>query len=317
MDNEIKGVGNSINYKYRMHDPRLGRFFAVDPLAGKYPFYSPYAFSGNRVNDAVELEGKEPVHYQDPYTVWKMNQVFTGEISPKEGAKSCLLSSSAYGAGFLSGIGGMLASPLVATEFSLLTSTSWGSLPLVESYIAGAASTTALSRGLAFTSDAGGQWVYQSAQNDWNFGVGFSKISWTSPSLDLINPSANILNGFFSSTFRNSIESGWNIGKPNEIISGTVSQFAFGSLTTSIKTSWINSISYEKQLVNTLFENGLFQSGQKQAINYGVLRYGIGSGINIGMDAAKVFWGEELNNNIDKKVVDNNDNTMEGGYGVE
>jgi hypothetical protein len=227
------------------------------------------------------------------------------------------LSSSAYGAGFLSGIGGMLASPLVATEFSLLTSTSWGSLPLVESYIAGAASTTALSRGLAFTSDAGGQWVYQSAQNDWNFGVGFSKISWTSPSLDLINPSANILNGFFSSTFRNSIESGWNIGKPNEIISGTLSQFAFGSLTTSIKTSWINSISYEKQLVNTLFENGLFQSGQKQAINYGVLRYGIGSGINIGMDAAKVFWGEELNNNIDKKVVDNNDNTMEGGYGVE
>ena len=43
-----------------MHDPRVGRFFAVDPLTKKYPFYSPYAFSGNRVIDARELEGLEP-----------------------------------------------------------------------------------------------------------------------------------------------------------------------------------------------------------------------------------------------------------------
>ena len=60
-DDEVKGEGNSINYKYRMHDPRIGRFFAIDPLAAKYPFYSPYAFSGNRVIDAIELEGLEPV----------------------------------------------------------------------------------------------------------------------------------------------------------------------------------------------------------------------------------------------------------------
>ncbi|WP_459926617.1 RHS repeat domain-containing protein [Flavobacterium covae] len=59
-DDEIKGEGNSLNYTFRMHDPRLGRFFAVDPLAPKYPFYSPYQFSGNRVIDMVELEGLEP-----------------------------------------------------------------------------------------------------------------------------------------------------------------------------------------------------------------------------------------------------------------
>src|SRR5690606_35641822 len=59
-DDEIKGDGNSLNYKYRMHDPRIGRFFAVDPLARKYPYWSPYAFSGNRVIDARELEGLEP-----------------------------------------------------------------------------------------------------------------------------------------------------------------------------------------------------------------------------------------------------------------
>ncbi len=59
MDNEIKGVGNSLNYKYRMHDPRLGRFFAIDPLAKKYPWNSPYAFSENRVIDGIEMEGLE------------------------------------------------------------------------------------------------------------------------------------------------------------------------------------------------------------------------------------------------------------------
>jgi RHS repeat-associated protein len=61
-DNEIKGSGNSINYKYRMHDPRIGRFFAVDPLTASYPHNSPYAFSENNVINAVELEGLEKVY---------------------------------------------------------------------------------------------------------------------------------------------------------------------------------------------------------------------------------------------------------------
>lgn len=60
-DNEIKGQGNSINFKYRMHDPRIGRFFARDPLSADYPWNSPYAFSENRVIDAIELEGLEKV----------------------------------------------------------------------------------------------------------------------------------------------------------------------------------------------------------------------------------------------------------------
>ncbi len=66
-DDELKGTGNSINYKYRMHDARIGRFFAVDPLVHEYPFYSPYSFSGNRVIDKIELEGLEPadINVQD------------------------------------------------------------------------------------------------------------------------------------------------------------------------------------------------------------------------------------------------------------
>lgn len=58
-DDEVKGNGNSINFKYRMHDPRVGRFFAVDPLAPSYPWNSPFSFSENRVIDGVELEGLE------------------------------------------------------------------------------------------------------------------------------------------------------------------------------------------------------------------------------------------------------------------
>lgn len=59
-DDEVKGEGNSYNYTFRMHDPRLMRFFATDPLAKEYPWFTPYQFSGNRLIDAIELEGLEP-----------------------------------------------------------------------------------------------------------------------------------------------------------------------------------------------------------------------------------------------------------------
>ncbi len=42
-----------------MHDPRVGRFFATDPLESKYPWYSPYQFGGNSPIMSVELEGLE------------------------------------------------------------------------------------------------------------------------------------------------------------------------------------------------------------------------------------------------------------------
>jgi RHS repeat-associated protein len=59
MDDELKGEGNSVNYKYRMHDPRIGRFFAVDPLASKYPYMTPYQFAGNKPIWSREIEGLE------------------------------------------------------------------------------------------------------------------------------------------------------------------------------------------------------------------------------------------------------------------
>ncbi|MBL0910918.1 MAG: hypothetical protein IBJ09_00990 [Bacteroidia bacterium] len=65
-DDEMKGAGNSLNYEYRMHDPRIGRFFTVDPLTAKYPYNSPYAFSENKVIHMVELEGLETATPQLP-----------------------------------------------------------------------------------------------------------------------------------------------------------------------------------------------------------------------------------------------------------
>lgn len=56
---EIDSETGLVNYTFRMHNTRLGRFFAVDPLANDYSHNSPFAFSENRVIDATELEGLE------------------------------------------------------------------------------------------------------------------------------------------------------------------------------------------------------------------------------------------------------------------
>lgn len=69
-DDEIKGEGNSLNYTFRMHDPRIGRFFATDPKEDEYPWNSPYAFSENRVLDAIELEGAEHLNV-NVYRIFK------------------------------------------------------------------------------------------------------------------------------------------------------------------------------------------------------------------------------------------------------
>lgn len=47
------------SFKWRNHQPDIGRFFNVDPLSEKYIYNSPYAFSENKVVGHVELEGLE------------------------------------------------------------------------------------------------------------------------------------------------------------------------------------------------------------------------------------------------------------------
>jgi RHS repeat-associated protein len=47
------------HFRWRMHNPEIGRFSTIDPLSEKYTYNSPYAFSENRVIDGVEIEGLE------------------------------------------------------------------------------------------------------------------------------------------------------------------------------------------------------------------------------------------------------------------
>ena len=60
-DDDFKGKGNSLNFEFRIYDPRVGRFFRVDPLLNQYPHNSPYSFSENVVVNSIELEGLEKI----------------------------------------------------------------------------------------------------------------------------------------------------------------------------------------------------------------------------------------------------------------
>lgn len=64
-DNEINGEGNSYAFKYRIHDPRLGRFLSVDPLAKDYAWNSTYAFAENSPIAFMDLEGLERFYAPD------------------------------------------------------------------------------------------------------------------------------------------------------------------------------------------------------------------------------------------------------------
>ncbi|MCX2682141.1 hypothetical protein OOZ15_19500 [Galbibacter sp. EGI 63066] len=52
---------NTHEWKYRVSDPAIGRFWQVDPLAEDYVYNSTYAFQENKMGMGVELEGLEMV----------------------------------------------------------------------------------------------------------------------------------------------------------------------------------------------------------------------------------------------------------------
>jgi hypothetical protein len=47
------------DYGERIYEPRLGKFFSVDPITGQYPWLTPYQFASNRPIDGIDLDGKE------------------------------------------------------------------------------------------------------------------------------------------------------------------------------------------------------------------------------------------------------------------
>ncbi|MEO6832510.1 MAG: hypothetical protein ABI169_09915, partial [Chitinophagaceae bacterium] len=57
--NEIAGVGNHLDFKFRGYDSRIGRFWSVDPLTAKYAWNGVYNFAEDRPIDGGDLEGSE------------------------------------------------------------------------------------------------------------------------------------------------------------------------------------------------------------------------------------------------------------------
>lgn len=50
---------NTHEWKYRVSDPAIGRFWQIDPLAEGYYYNSTYAFQENKMGMGIELEGLE------------------------------------------------------------------------------------------------------------------------------------------------------------------------------------------------------------------------------------------------------------------
>lgn len=58
-DDEVKGEGNNIAFDERGYNPRIGRWWSVDPLFAKYPSQSPYSFVGNSPILNREIDGRD------------------------------------------------------------------------------------------------------------------------------------------------------------------------------------------------------------------------------------------------------------------
>lgn len=57
-DNELKGIGNSLDFGARIYDSRTARWLSLDPLSAKYPGLSAYSFAANNPTLYIDVEGK-------------------------------------------------------------------------------------------------------------------------------------------------------------------------------------------------------------------------------------------------------------------
>jgi RHS repeat-associated protein len=67
-----------VQFKWRNHDPVIGRFFCIDPLSEKFSYNSPYAFAENKLGLGVELEGMEVVPF---HVIAQGNAALSGFLS--------------------------------------------------------------------------------------------------------------------------------------------------------------------------------------------------------------------------------------------
>jgi len=71
MDKDMDG--NNYDYGFRIYNPQIGRFLSLDPLQIKFPWYTPFQFSGNSPILNVDLDGREEK------SIWQnLVKLFTG-----------------------------------------------------------------------------------------------------------------------------------------------------------------------------------------------------------------------------------------------
>jgi RHS repeat-associated protein len=85
-DNEVKGFGNEQDYGLRIFDPRLGKFLSIDPLSGKFPFFSPYQFAGNTPIRFTDLDGAET--YDNSAKYWSGQPLIDMTNAPAKGTNA-------------------------------------------------------------------------------------------------------------------------------------------------------------------------------------------------------------------------------------
>lgn len=97
---------NTHEWKYRMSDPSIGRFWQIDPLAEDYTYNSTYAFAENKLGSGVELEGLEITSFDHRQTRRDV-AVLKGEISKEQ----YLSQGKAEGNGALTGLSILMPGP--------------------------------------------------------------------------------------------------------------------------------------------------------------------------------------------------------------
>lgn len=78
---------NTYEWKYRVSDPAIGRFWQIDPLAEDYVYNGTYNFAENRVIDGNELEGLEWVDA-------KGNKVYDPNVVNEDGTRGAYTESA-------------------------------------------------------------------------------------------------------------------------------------------------------------------------------------------------------------------------------
>jgi RHS repeat-associated protein len=66
-DDEVKGLGNSLDFGARIYDSRLGRWLSVDPLQAKFTPLSPYNYVANSPLQFIDINGEDIyIYYVSP-----------------------------------------------------------------------------------------------------------------------------------------------------------------------------------------------------------------------------------------------------------